>query len=81
MLVCVVLSYVGREEAKGRLMGIPVLQICLVAGNERRLQTNWASALKTYEKNVAACQRKMLGLGRTQAGAKTWESPYRKGLG
>lgn len=80
MSVCEVLSCVGGERVKGRLMGIPVLQICLVVGNERRLLMNWASALKTYEKNVAACQYKMLGLGRLQVGAETRESPWRKGL-
>lgn len=60
---------------KGRLMGIPVLQICLVVGNEKGLLTNWPSALKTYEKNVAACQRKMCWLGRIRAGIWTRESP------
>lgn len=71
MSVCVVLSCVGDEKVKGRLMGIPVLQICLVVGNERGLLMNSPSALKIYEKNVAACQRKMLVQGRIWAGAKT----------
>lgn len=55
-------------------MGIPVLQICLVVGNEKGHLTNWPSALKTYEKSVAACQRKMLELGRIQTGTKEGEN-------
>lgn len=62
-------------------MGIPVLQICLVVCNERGLLTNWPSALKTYEKSVAACQRKMIELGRKQAGTKARENPEGMGLG
>lgn len=75
MSVCVVLSCAGDEKVTGRLMGIPVLQICLAVRNESGLLTNWPSALKTYEKNVAACQHRMLGLGKIQAGTKTRESP------
>lgn len=73
MLACVVLCYVEGERVKGRLMGIPVLQICLVLGTEKELLANWTSALTTYEKNVAACQHKMIELGRILAGTKARE--------